>query len=101
MSRFSHDLITLRILGGDLKHVESMSGGCGEAVSRVWKGCLKGLGRLEQWCLEHVAVWNVQVGCLECVRRLCGWWRKLMKGVGRLYGGCGEVFFKCVGYEAF
>ncbi len=53
-----------------------LSGGFGEAILRVWVGCLKGMGG----CLEG------SVGCLKGVGRLS----EGCVGVGRLSGGCEE-----------
>ncbi len=52
---------------GCKKGKERLSGGCGEAVLRVWGGC-----------------WWVCENCLQHVGRLSG-------GYGRLYDGCGEA----------
>ncbi len=36
----------------------------------VWRGCLYGVGRLSEECME--ADWRVLAGCLEGVERLSG-----------------------------
>ncbi len=52
-----------------------LSGGCGEVVWRMGRGCLEGMVMLSGAYGE--AVWRVWGGCLE--------------GVGRLSRGCGEA----------
>ncbi len=66
-----------------------LSGGCGEAVWRVWEDCLEGVVRLSEGCRRlsigcGEAVWRVWVGSLEGVRRLSV---ECMEDVQRLYGG--------------
>ncbi len=62
-----------------------LPGGYGEAIWRVWEGCLEGVVILPGGCGE--AVWRVWGGCLDVVEILpggCG------EAVWRVWGGCLE-----------
>ncbi len=61
--------------------VGRLSGDYGEAVWRVWGGCLEGMGRLSGGCGEVVCkVWK---SCLEYVWRISGGYMTLSDGCGQ------------------
>ncbi len=65
--------------------VRRLSGGCREAVLRVYGSCLEFVGRLSG------GFRRLSARCGEALWRLCG---GCLEGVGKLSGGSGEAVWR-------